>query len=157
MVACGAGASRLGALTAIRVYVTPVWKPCGHDRHRSRAAASGSLTDRWEQRVNSIAWTAVVVAGWFVLNLMGTIVNQPGNTVGRFIWLQQSGDVPVQSSGTTPSSRLRTGTRTSGKLVVYQPKWLEAPARALNNMRAQAPYLAAMMALAWWIERMYFG
>ena len=107
--------------------------------------------------MNSIGWTLVVVAGWFVLNLIGTIVNRTKKIVGRFIWLQQSGDVPVQSSGSEASPRLRTDMRSSGKILILKPKWLEAPARAVNNMRAQAPYLAALMALAWWIERMPVG
>ena len=105
--------------------------------------------------MNSIGWTLVVVAGWFVLNLIGTVVNRTKTTLGRFIWLQQSGDVPVQSSGSGPSSGLRTDMRASAKILILKPKCLEAPARAVNNMRAQAPYLAALMALAWWVERMW--
>ena len=76
--------------------------------------------------MNSIAWTAVVVAGWFVLNLIGTIVNRTKKTVGRFIWLQQSGDVPVQSPGALPSLGPRTRMRASGKILIFKPKWLEA-------------------------------
>jgi len=101
--------------------------------------------------VKSTMWALIVVTVWFSLNLAGTIANRTRTRVGRFVWMRQSGDVPVQSS------RSRSETRTSGEIVVHQPKWLTAPARALNNMRAQAPYLAAVMALAWWIERMDFG
>ena len=101
--------------------------------------------------MNSIWWTLIVVAIWFVLNLIGTFVNRSS----KFVWLQQSGDVPVQKSGPTRTSVIRTDTRTSGKLVVHRPAWLRIPARAVNNMRTQAPYLAAVMALAWWIERMW--
>ena len=99
-----------------------------------------------------IAWAAVVAGGWLVLNLVGTIVNR----AYRFIWVEQSGDVAIQPSSSRSGVMRRSSTRTSGKLSVSHPRWLAPAVRALNNMRAQAPYLAAMMALAWWIKRMWF-
>lgn len=105
--------------------------------------------------MNSIVWTVIVVAGWFTANLIGTIINNTKAGRNRFVSLRQSGDVPVQSSGGIDNTT-HTSLRTSGKLIVGSPQWLVPAARALNNMRAQAPYVAAMMALAWWIERMWF-
>lgn len=101
--------------------------------------------------MNSIAWAVMAVMGWFVLNLIGTLVNRSV----RFISLEQAGDVPIQRSSTRPALMLQRDTKTSGKLTILRPRWLGPAARALNNMRAQAPYLAAVMALAWWIERMW--
>ncbi|WP_420627032.1 hypothetical protein [Candidatus Poriferisodalis sp.] len=105
--------------------------------------------------MNAIEWTAVVVAGWFVLNLICTIANRSDKRIGRFVRIEQSGDVPTPSKQTRfhlPGDR---DTKTSGKLTVHHPGWLRPAVRAVNNMRAQAPYLAALMALAWWIERMW--
>lgn len=101
--------------------------------------------------MNSIAWAVIVVMGWFVLNLIGTLVNRSI----RFISLEQDGDVPIQPSRSRPALMLQRDTKTSGNLTILRPRWLEPAARALNNMRAQAPYMAAVMALAWWIERMW--
>lgn len=109
------------------------------------------------QSMSSIAWTATVVSLWFILNLLGTVLNQTKNTYARFIWMEQAGDVPMQSSTSNRPSGVRTRLGTSRQLVIHRPKWLKAPVRAVNNMRAQAPYLAALMALAWWIERMPFS
>ncbi|WP_428121091.1 hypothetical protein [Candidatus Poriferisodalis sp.] len=105
--------------------------------------------------MSSIAWTAVVVGGWFVLNLIGTLVNRSDERIGRFVRIEQSGDVPTPSDQRTSRLRGVRDTKTSGKLTVHHPDWLRPAVRALNNMRAQAPYLAATMALAWWIERMW--
>lgn len=131
--------------------VTSPCNPPSRERHHLRAAASGPLAKRWEQRVNSIVWAVIVATGWFVLNLIGTLVNRSI----RFISLEQAGDVPIPASSSRPALRLRRDTRTSGSLTILSPRWLGPAARALNNMRAQAPYLAAVMALAWWIERMW--
>lgn len=107
--------------------------------------------------MRSIAWTALVVAGWFVLNLIGTIVNRSDQRIGRFIRVEQSGDVPTQQNQSRSRFPGTRDTKMSGNLTVYHPEWLRPAARAVNNMRAQAPYVAALMALAWWIERMPFG
>ena len=110
--------------------------------------------------MNSLTWTGLAIAGWFVANWIGTAVNFAKDGNRRFIRVEQFGDVPMQSSRSPrrgEAAQTSTHLRTSGRLIVHRPQWLRAPVQAINNMRAQAPYVAAVMALAWWIERMWFA
>lgn len=103
--------------------------------------------------MNAFLWALVVVAGWFVVNLVGTVLNQRGGKV--YFSFVTTGDVALQDR------QGRSRTATSGKIRMDFPnakywRWLRPCFRALNVMRSQAPYVGAVMVLTLWIHNIWY-
>lgn len=98
-----------------------------------------------------MSWLAIslgVCFVWWLVNLIGSLINSPdwgdSKKRHRFVWISTERHYlrETRADGGT------TQQYTPDVHVYSGPKWLDRAVGALMLMRAQAPYVAAVLALA---------
>ena len=105
-----------------------------------------------------MSWLAIslgVCFVWWLANLIGSLINSPdwgdSKKRHRFVWISTERHYQRETDpGGSTTQHYRAD------LQVYRgPKWLYRAVGALMLMRAQAPYVAAVLALAAILREMF--